>query len=531
MLYEKLSNSDIDTFVSYVQTYGPSNDAEIYGSIADPAHILRVWDEAKSEYLYKAFGERFIIEQEIEWSQPRREIYNAIASSLEYGELSYFRSEFKAAIFKEFDLDDDYYFLLRLFDRDCLVDNMTRNLPNKTIEFKNGQSIKLVNGAKTIKLLGKIAKCLNLETSFEQFRLKHSLLLNKKKVKGTLCLSIHPMDYLTMSDNENGWTSCMSWSEDGDYRMGTVEMMNSPNTIVAYLKSSDKKLHWNNYSWNSKLWRTLIVVDPAVIVSVKNYPYEHVEGTKFCIEELRKLVIENLGWDFPYPCEELKEDTTFNFNGEPKRFTCETYKMYNDFGSMPSYGIISDKLTARTYITYSGPTECMLCGTTNEHFYEDANFVYCSNCSSNYNESYYNCDECGDRYYEDDIYWVEDTPICWHCFGNYAIECAITGNYYFKYNSCQVYLASLKDNPDSDKDDCIEAGFEYVTNEHNYRTDSWLACYIKCAPHFDKEKRIYYWNIEDLTHIGLWHYYGLKDESLERYIRFPDSGNLDNTED
>ena len=38
-----------------------------------------------------------------------------------------------------------------------------------------------------------------------------------------------------MSDNNSGWESCMSWRNNGCYRRGTVEMMNSPYVIVAYL--------------------------------------------------------------------------------------------------------------------------------------------------------------------------------------------------------------------------------------------------------------------------------------------------------
>lgn len=530
MLYEKLSNNEIDTFVSYVQTYGPSHDESIYGTMASPEHLLRFWDEAKSRYLYKAFGEKFIIEQEVELTQPRREIYHAITSSLDYGEMGCFRTEFKARILKEFDFTDEFYFLLRLFDQDALVDNITRNLPNVTIIFKNGQSIKLNNGAKTMKLLGKVSRIIGLEAEFEKFRLAHSLLLNKKKIKGTLCLSIHPMDYLTMSDNDNGWTSCMSWEDDGDYRMGTVEMMNSPNTIVAYLKSNDKKFEWYDHSWNSKLWRTLIVVDPAVIVSVKNYPYEHVECTKMCIETLRNLVTQNLDWVFPYPCTELKEDTVFDFNGENKRFTCETHRMYNDFGTMPNYGIISDKLTAATRITYSGITECMHCGST-DNFYDDCNYVYCSQCSSGDSSSYYVCDECGERYYEDDIYWVEDTPICYHCFADSAVECDICGDYYWKENAHLIYLTRTPDQVDVEADSFITAGVDYVKRESVYGRNSWLSCYVTCPPRFNNEKNVYYWNIEDMTTTGLRHFYGFyDDDSIENYKRVSDSIDVEDSE-
>ena len=82
----------------------------------------------------------------------------------------------------------------------------------------------------------------DMEAIFEQMRIKHSQILNKKRLKGTLCLSIHPLDYITISDNNCDWDSCMTWTGDdcpGEYRLGTLEMMNSPSVVVAYLDSKE----------------------------------------------------------------------------------------------------------------------------------------------------------------------------------------------------------------------------------------------------------------------------------------------------
>ena len=522
MLYEKLSTKDINTFCSYIQTYGASCDASIYGSMANPAHILRVWDDAKSAYLYKAFGEKLILEKEVELKKAPSELRNDIAQSLDYGELGMFKTVFKQALIEEFGcFTDEYYFLMRLFDKNNLADNIAHTLPSKvSITFKNGCTVKLNNTAKTIKLMGKIAKMLNLEKEFETFRLKHSLILNQKKVKGTLCLSIHPMDYLTMSDNANGWTSCMSWQNDGDYRMGTVEMMNSPNTIVAYIRSDDKTFTWDNQEWNSKLWRTLIVVDPNVIVSVKNYPYENIDIINHCIEWLRELTENNLHWSFPHPIAEIREDEEFKYANHTRHLVCRTHKMYNDFGCSTHYGILSDSFGKFRDITYSGARECMWCGTTNESsFYGDANFVFCENCSDG-GTHYVYCDECGKGYCEDEIYWVGDTPLCGYCFDEHGTSCEISQEYIFQNVASNVYLARVKDNPNHIDDYFITVDNDYVHNDKHYEPAGWLSSHITCKPHYDERKRIYYWNIEDLTEEGLNQYFGISDkEEVNNYLR------------
>jgi hypothetical protein len=103
---------------------------------------------------------------------------------------------------------------------------------------KDGSKVTITLGMKFMKALGKVVEAYNLDQEmFEEFRIAHSQILNDKKLSGRLCLSIHPLDYMTMSDNESDWGSCMSWREGGCYRRGTVEMMTSPVVVVAYLKS------------------------------------------------------------------------------------------------------------------------------------------------------------------------------------------------------------------------------------------------------------------------------------------------------
>ena len=76
-----------------------------------------------------------------------------------------------------------------------------------------------------------------------------------------------------MSTNDYNWNSCMDWTGSGEYRRGTVEMMNSPMVICAYLKSDVQQMHFNGYEWPSKKWRAWIVVNKDAILCNRNYPY------------------------------------------------------------------------------------------------------------------------------------------------------------------------------------------------------------------------------------------------------------------
>ena len=58
----------------------------------------------------------------------------------------------------------------------------------------------------------------------------------------------------------------MSWFEKGEYRQGTVEMMNSECVVVAYLESTTN-MTIRDGEWNSKRWRELFVVDENVLAN------------------------------------------------------------------------------------------------------------------------------------------------------------------------------------------------------------------------------------------------------------------------
>lgn len=269
-------------------------------------------------------------------------------------------------------------------------------------------SLKLMRGMKFMKILAKLAKILNLYPEYEDFRLKHSMVFNQKNLEGDLCISIHPLDYMTMSDNEIGWHSCMSWQHEGCYRQGTVEMMNSPYVVVGYLKAKEDMLLPNNTYWNNKRWRELYIVEDRIITSVKPYPFFNDRLSAAIVNWLRELMNKQEEFCEPehYDIEEL---TDFR-----------TELMYNDFGNgahpLGSY----DKSIERTKpikIVYSGLNQCMCCGNTNCYYETEGNLV-CEDC---YSEDYSTCDCCGERIYDGEGYYVDGYHLCDYCYSEKTV--------------------------------------------------------------------------------------------------------------
>lgn len=185
----------VDMIEDYIRSYALSDEGEYYYKDIDLKHILRFWNAEKQD-LFKMFNENLIISKHISVTKPRKVLNDEIS-----------------------DLVGNHIFISKSWDRepiwDYLIDNEglvenKYNGPDYSTTINNND-IKIRTGEKLMKVLGKFAKAWDIEPEFENFRRAHSMILNQKTLDGELCLSIHPLDYITMSDNNNDWDSCMSW--------------------------------------------------------------------------------------------------------------------------------------------------------------------------------------------------------------------------------------------------------------------------------------------------------------------------------
>ena len=109
---------------------------------------------------------------------------------------------------------------------------------------------------------GSVNTSKNIETATTKFK--------ENKLK----LSIHPLDFLTQSYNDNGWQSCTC--PEGDYNYSAISGMLDWTTMVAYVESGKSQITLGeNETWNNKKWRMLVHfdVDKGLVVFNKHYPY------------------------------------------------------------------------------------------------------------------------------------------------------------------------------------------------------------------------------------------------------------------
>lgn len=477
-LYELLPSKEVDLLHDYLRYYAGGH--KVLGRDL-MNYYLREWAANKTDF-YHAFGEKFIVKKEISLNKSDEELndemyhtfYNSNAAIRDL--IATYRAKcleiYKYLEEKEV-IGYSYYTNLKSFvdDYTSLVLNVYEG-PSLTIPGEitvNRKPLFINSGCKTIKMLGKIVKALGIDedikicpecgrsydihtekcyvcdnteskimTAYESLRQAHSQVLNQKRIKGNLCLSIHPMDFLTMSDNDCGWTSCMGWTEDpGDYRLGTVEMMNSNCVIIAYVEASED-MELCGTTWNNKRWRQLYIVNKDMIVGNKQYPYHSDELQGVAIKWIRELMMKEYGYG-PYPEEAvlMKNQDCTVIGEHTYNFRLYTCNMYNDlYGQKLAYIATQNINPDELYeLCFSGPAICAGCGDYIDYC-DNASEVTCLGCSGGWI-----CEYCGDRHREYEEYWIVDGKVCCeYCYENDMFKCGVCGDIHNSDHMTSIHI-------------------------------------------------------------------------------------------
>lgn len=290
-------------------------------------------------------------------------------------------------------------------------------------------------------------------------------IIQKNKIKGRLCISVHPLDFLSLSENVNNWRSCHAL--DGDYRAGNLSYMVDKTTFICYLKPEKVEEvvlpdFPSDVKWNTKMWRVLLFFDLNwdVMFAGRQYPFSSPAALNFVKDEILPRI--NMGKWRPWENKkirgvELDKMGEYVMLSTPyiplgnglvslnELITNEPGSLqYNDLLSSTCYdpmytfrerGPLENPLsigfsTSRfTKIRVGGQVKCLRCGQAP---IELNNSVLCMNCELEYGNSdsdLFNwCDCCGRRFIEDDGFYIEDygeyiCPTCAETMTDYCEEC------------------------------------------------------------------------------------------------------------
>lgn len=116
--------------------------------------------------------------------------------------------------------------------------------------------IECVKGTKLTKFMSKLIKN-------DVFDVELSKITQNRVFKGSVVLSIDPVDFLTMSLTKHGWASCYN-IYDGCYHTASLSLMIDDVTVIGYRHNNkiyDYDIGGFKYRWNSKQSRNVVSID------------------------------------------------------------------------------------------------------------------------------------------------------------------------------------------------------------------------------------------------------------------------------
>lgn len=323
---------------------------------------------------------------------------------------------------------------------DCFFDNIT----NKPYDLFNGTVIK--KGTKIIKAFKYF---IDDKSILEEMQNYASRIIQEDKVCGRLCLSVHPLDFLSASENQHKWRSCHAL--DGEFRAGNLSYMLDDSTIMIYLKS-DKDVILPRFPesvpWNNKKWRRWLHFsnDKNMLIAGRPYPYSIGNIMNF----ITGTVFPNLphlnSWEDAVWCSKLikeindeKAKVNFSFSDTyiPVGYELKSLEAlaprvpnnlaYNDILDSNFYEPIYAFKPAGWWNGDTGDTnkntkflighevKCLVCGEV----ITDAEHFVCEDCKYGVKDPYIGyCESCGTGFREEEDIYVLDsgTRVCYDCY-------------------------------------------------------------------------------------------------------------------
>lgn len=378
--------------------------------------LFNLWAKNKFNF-YSAFGNKLILRspEKVTFHLDEQTRLNRVEEFLDWLDTSFIWIEIENA-----DLGALYEFVS--YYKDNFFNNCTDCVYTaKIFLHKNtyeAESISIPKGIKIIKAFKYFIKDKNLLYNIQN---RASMIIQENKIEGHLCLSIHPLDYLTISENTLGWRSCHALN--GDYRAGNLNYMADNSTIVCYL-ASDAPCTLYGVEWNNKKWRILLFFSHCynMIFAGRQYPFFATSA----LDEVKKILPINNGcyWsDWTSGMTSLANVP----NGTTTYFEIPHYNLGRVNGLKPITDIVTENRYKLFYndlllsSSYKVPLYTIKCNKENDKIktaYKDnikiGEDVLCPCCQKRLltTSAVMVCDDCNQELKQ---YKNDDAYICYYC--------------------------------------------------------------------------------------------------------------------
>ena len=410
----------------------------------DVEPLFQKWAKNK-EYFYQAFGNKLIYETE----QP-------VTCHLDSKQ-----RKFKYTCFIEKVREYWNNKLLADYLEALPPDDLFNNLISLNIVLASNNTAYNYKGRKLLKSFKYFESDKNLLFDMQN---EASRIIQEDKVTGILCFSIHPLDFLSASENDHQWRSCHAL--DGDYRAGNLSYMVDTSTFICYLRSEDGYTHKlpnfpDDVPWNSKKWRRLLFLsnDRNMMFAGRPYPFYLSESLHMIDQYCSKFFCKEsfYGWtqwhhggvNVSFNNETLFEQQNglyivghrvlkdgyelFKEPAEPLHFNDLTssscYTPWYTYRRR-AYGMPCGMTSPQTEFYIGEDVPCPVCGTRTLSSHD---VMTCMRCWHTIETelNHYHCSCCGNVVSDQLVLFVQDEAVCPTCYEDETSYCDKCGERYF----------------------------------------------------------------------------------------------------
>lgn len=222
---------DFDSFMEAVKVTIGTKDVTINPKLVHK--YLDKWADAKMD-LFVAFGKKLSLEKEMDIKIDKDILQIKIAELMK-------KYPKYAAILKSIPV--------RCFQENIVGGDLGRIEEIFPEIFKKGKNL---------------SKALSELVDDAQFDIDLSVILQNRYIKGVSSISIHPLDFVTLSTSGHGWRTCMEITGrlGGFNKVGGFSLMMDSVTAIASVYASDYTIEnkGGSFQWHNKICRQLIFI-------------------------------------------------------------------------------------------------------------------------------------------------------------------------------------------------------------------------------------------------------------------------------
>lgn len=311
--------------------------------------------------------------------------------------------------------------------------------------------VKCSPGQKTSRVINKVCQQFGV-TSEADFNARFAELadsLNPIDIPRVASLSVHPCDYLEMSNTRNSWSSCHNL-HDGCYRAGTLSYLMDQTSMIFSTVERD----WEPPLYEApKVTREVFCYSGGVLLQSRLYPNYGDIQTAGVYRNLVQAAIAlckdapNL-WALKTDIETVQQYTD----------TCPGSSHYTDYiyaDYNPTISLLKAEDTSGCTVVIGEEARCLSCYS----LLEDDDTLWCSEC-----EGVCCCEECGHTVAEDSGHFIDGHFYCEDCV-SYCEHCEeyVVGELVRVYNACRRTIYVCSDCYEEYAGECEECGDSYLS--------------------------------------------------------------------